>query len=74
MLLIAFLFVIFINGLYFLADRLAQTIINYADHTNLSTGSYNIFQLLTESHNFFNRAIVPNSHKTIAILFYQKLQ
>ena len=74
------LFVIFINDIYSVTDRPGQTIINYADDTNLLTGHKTTYQLLIDSKHLLSKTsnwftgnrLTLNSEKTSLIFFRTK--
>lgn len=74
------LFVIFVNDLYLVADEPWQTIINYADDTNLLIGNRRSCQLVADSKfltsnvsAWFNEnRLILNSEKTNLVLFRTK--
>lgn len=74
------LFVIFINDLYSVADEPWQTIINYADDTNLLIGDKNSLNLVSNSQYltskieawFADNGLILNAEKTDLVLFRTK--
>lgn len=74
------LFVVFMNDLYSVADDSWQSIINYADDTNLLVGDKTRSQLISKSQSLTSKAakwfnengLVLNSEKTNIVLFKTK--